>query len=64
MQIKIEPLPDDCLPSPDVLDAVLRGPDIDPATGKITSVGFWQGKTVAEVLAERDAWNLACGGGD
>jgi hypothetical protein len=57
--MKIEPIPDDCLPPPHVIDELLRGPKID-ADGKIIG-GVWNGMTPEEVLADRDAFNRACG---
>lgn len=48
----IEPIPDDCLPPPDVIQEVLRGPRIGD-DGKIVG-GTWHGMTPDEVLAERD----------
>lgn len=52
----IEPIPDDCLPPPEVIADVLRGPQTDPNTGRIVG-GIWDGMTPAEVLAERDEYN-------
>ena len=59
-----EPL-DDCLPfagDPDQeakLLALLRGPKIGP-DGKIIG-GTYDGMTPADVIADRDAFNRACG---
>lgn len=54
-----EPIPDDCLPPPAVVDAALRGPELDES-GRIMG-GTWHGMTPEEVLADRDAFNRACG---
>jgi hypothetical protein len=54
-----EPLPDDCLPPPDVIRDLLRGPKID-ATGRIVG-GLWDGMTPEEVMAQRDSYNRMCG---
>ena len=60
--MKPEPIPDDCLPfggdEKKMLD-LLRGPKLD-AAGKVID-GVWAGKTPAEILAERDSYNRACG---
>lgn len=55
----IEPIPSDCLPPPDVLLRVLRGPAIDPETGKIAE-GVFEGMTPAEVRADAVAFRRAC----
>jgi hypothetical protein len=56
----LQPLHDDCLSPPAVIDAVLRGPELD-AEGRYMTHGPWQGMTPDEVRAERDAYNRACG---
>jgi len=58
--MNIEPIPGDCLPPDDVIEQLLRGPKIG-ADGKIEGDGPWAGKTPGEILAERDAYNRACG---
>lgn len=61
--MNIEPIPDDCLPfngDEQKLLELLRGPKIG-ADGKIESNGPWNGMTPEQVLAERDAYNRACG---
>lgn len=55
----MEPIPDDCLPPPDVIEAVLRGPELDDQ-GRIVG-GTWAGMTPEQVIADRDAYNRACG---
>lgn len=55
----VEPLPADCLPSPDVIRKLLRGPRIDP-DGRISG-GTYDGMTPADVLADRDAYRRLCG---
>lgn len=58
-----EPIPDDCLPfngDEQKLIEFLRGPRIG-ADGKIEGDGHWTGKTPEQILAERDAYNRACG---
>lgn len=54
-----EPLPDDCLPRPDVIDRLLRGPDLDDA-GRIVG-GTYDGMTPEDVLRQRDQYNRLCG---
>lgn len=58
--MKIEPIPDDCLPPQHVIDELLRGPKIDPETGKIVG-GVWHGMTPEEVIADRDAYRRIVG---
>ena len=60
MNPEIEPIPDNCLPPQDVIDALLAGPKIGE-DGKIIG-GVYHGMTPEEVLADRDAFNRACGG--
>lgn len=55
----VEEIPDDCLPPPHVIEELLLGPKLDEQ-GRILA-GVWQGMTQDEVLAERDAYNRACG---
>lgn len=57
--MQIEPIPDDILPQR-LIDAVLRGPEIDPQTGKYVG-GVYSGMTPDEVIADREAYNRACG---
>lgn len=57
----IEPLPDDCLPPPHVIEAVLRGPELDAQGHIVNYGGLWHGMTWAEVLADRDRYNRLCG---
>lgn len=54
-----EPLPEDCLPPPEVIEQLLRRPQLD-ADGKIVG-GVYHGMTPAEVLADRDRYNRLCG---
>ena len=57
-----ERLPDDCLPfagDETKLAAFLRGPAQD-AEGKIIG-GLYHGRTVDDMLADRDAFNRAMG---
>ena len=56
-----ERIPDSCWPSPAVLDALERGPQIDPCSRRIVSDGPWNGMTADEVLADREAFRRACG---
>ena len=51
----IEPISESILPE-ELAQAVLRGPKIDPETGRALE-GPWQGKTIDEVIRERDAYN-------
>jgi hypothetical protein len=53
--MKIEPIPEEILPE-ELAQAVLRGPKIDSETGRVTE-GPWQGKTIDEVIRERDAYD-------
>lgn len=53
----IEPIPDDCLPSPEIIDQLLRGPQLDKH-GRIIG-GVYAGMTPAEVLAQRERFNRA-----
>lgn len=55
----IEPLPVDCLPPPDVIEKLLRGPTIGP-DGRIVG-GMYSGMSVAEVEADRDRYRRMCG---
>jgi hypothetical protein len=55
-----EPIPDDCLPPENVIRDLLRGPRIDPETGRIVG-GTYHGMTPAEVLADRAAFNRSLG---
>lgn len=55
----IEPIPDNCFPPPVVVEQLLRGPDLDDQ-GRIIG-GVYAGMTPAQVLADRDAYNQACG---
>jgi hypothetical protein len=59
---EIGAIPDSCLPSADVIDAALRGPAVEPDTGKITD-GMFAGMTPAEVEADRRSYESACQGG-
>lgn len=58
--LRVEPIPADCLPAPHVLDALMRGPTLD-AAGRVVSDGPWNGMTVGEVRAQRDEYNRICG---
>ena len=53
----MEPIPDDCLPPADVIDRLLRGPQLDDQ-GRIKD-GVYAGMTPAEVLASLEAFRRA-----
>lgn len=58
--IKTEPIPADCLPPPELIDQLLRGPDLD-AQGRIVG-GLFEGLAPDEVLMQREAYRRACWG--
>jgi hypothetical protein len=53
-----EPIPDNALPRPEVIDHLLRGPELD-AQGRITD-GVYAGMTPAEVLEDRERFRRIC----
>lgn len=55
----IEPIPDDCLPPPHVIDELLRGPTLDEH-GRIIG-GVWDGLTAEDVLRDRDEYRRMYG---
>ena len=57
--MNVKPIPDDCLPDAETIRQLLRGPEI--AEDGTIKGGVYAGMTPEQVLADRDAYNRACG---